>query len=98
MPQIQILRVSHSTINVSFVSFSVLFTSNTALFFNTQYCQASITINLPSNMQNPSVFLYGPQVAKIEDSSYPTIKDQNDVIIRIACVGVCGSDVCSPFS
>jgi len=44
-------------------------------------------------MQNPSVFLYAPQVAKIEDSSYPDIKDQHDVIIRIAYVGVCGSDV-----
>lgn len=34
MSQIRILRVPHSTINASFVSSSVLFSSNTALFFS----------------------------------------------------------------
>ncbi|KAF2456241.1 sorbitol dehydrogenase [Lineolata rhizophorae] len=44
-------------------------------------------------MQNPSWFLYGPGVAKIEDRAIPTIGDSHDVILRIAYVGVCGSDV-----
>jgi D-xylulose reductase len=47
----------------------------------------------PSNPTNPACFLYGAGQAKIEDSPYPTIKDQNHVILRIAYVGVCGSDV-----
>ncbi|KAH6676457.1 sorbitol dehydrogenase [Halenospora varia] len=44
-------------------------------------------------MENPSVFLYGPGQAKIENSPYPTITDPRDVVLRIAYVGVCGSDV-----
>ena len=48
---------------------------------------------MPSSQRNPSLFLYGPGVAKFENSSYPTIEDQHDVILRIAYVGVCGSDV-----
>ena len=44
-------------------------------------------------MQNPSCFLYGPGDAKIEDRPLPTIVNQHDVIVRMAYVGVCGSDV-----
>ncbi len=44
-------------------------------------------------MQNPSVFLYGPGNAKIQESSIPTVTDPNDTLIRIQFVGVCGSDV-----
>lgn len=43
--------------------------------------------------KNPSCFLCGPEVAKFEDSPYPMIQDEHDVILRIAFVGVCGSDV-----
>ncbi|KAG0652987.1 Xylitol dehydrogenase A [Hyphodiscus hymeniophilus] len=42
---------------------------------------------------NPACYLYGPGDAKFEDSPYPAIDDPYDVIIRIAYVGVCGSDV-----
>jgi D-xylulose reductase len=42
---------------------------------------------------NPACFLHGPGIAKINDSPYPIIEDSHDVIIRIAYVGVCGSDV-----
>lgn len=48
---------------------------------------------METTIQNPSCFLYGPGIAKFEDSPYPIIKDQHDVILRIAYVGVCGSDV-----
>ncbi|KAG4443180.1 hypothetical protein IFR05_001322 [Cadophora sp. M221] len=48
---------------------------------------------MTSFLKNPSCFLYSPGVAKIEEAPYPTIEDQHDVIIRIAYVGVCGSDV-----
>jgi D-arabinose 1-dehydrogenase-like Zn-dependent alcohol dehydrogenase len=51
---------------------------------------------MATGLKNPSVFLYNPGVAKIEESPYPEIKDAHDVILRIAYVGVCGSDVCSP--
>ncbi|KAI0155135.1 GroES-like protein [Xylariaceae sp. FL1272] len=44
-------------------------------------------------MENPSVFLYGPHEAKIEDRPVPTLNSTHDVIISIAYVGVCGSDV-----
>ncbi|KAH8163495.1 hypothetical protein CIB48_g4753 [Xylaria polymorpha] len=44
-------------------------------------------------MQNPSVLLNGPHSASIEDRPIPTLGGTNDVIIRIAYVGVCGSDV-----
>lgn len=46
-------------------------------------------------MQNPSCLLYGPGDARFENTSLPTIEDPHDVIIRIAYVGVCGSDVSS---
>ncbi|KEF57404.1 L-iditol 2-dehydrogenase [Exophiala aquamarina CBS 119918] len=42
---------------------------------------------------NPSVFLYGPGNAKIEDRPEPRITDPTDAIVRIKFVGVCGSDV-----
>jgi threonine dehydrogenase-like Zn-dependent dehydrogenase len=44
-------------------------------------------------MQNPSVVLYGPHNAKIEDKDIPEIATPHDVIVRINYVGVCGSDV-----
>ena len=44
-------------------------------------------------MQNPSVFLYGPGDARVEDHPMPVLQDEYDVIVRIAYVGVCGSDV-----
>ncbi|KAL2070555.1 hypothetical protein VTL71DRAFT_13581 [Oculimacula yallundae] len=43
--------------------------------------------------KNPSCYLYGPGVAKIEEAPYPVIEDQHDIVVRIAYVGVCGSDV-----
>ncbi|CAI6339252.1 unnamed protein product [Periconia digitata] len=46
-----------------------------------------------SSMQNPSVILYGPEKAEIEDRPIPEISDGHDVIVRIRFVGVCGSDV-----
>jgi hypothetical protein len=47
-----------------------------------------------ASMQNPSCLLYGPGDARFENIPLPTIEDPYDVIIRIAYVGVCGSDVC----
>ncbi|KAF2998293.1 hypothetical protein E8E13_007307 [Curvularia kusanoi] len=44
-------------------------------------------------MQNPSIVLYGPHTAKQEDRPIPTLTNPHDVLIRIAYVGVCGSDV-----
>lgn len=50
--------------------------------------------SLFTSMENPSVFLSGPFQARIEERPVPVINDANDVIIRIAYTGVCGSDVC----
>lgn len=47
-------------------------------------------------MQNPSIVLYGAKKAQLEDKPIPKIIDPHDVLIRIAYVGVCGSDV-SPY-
>lgn len=44
-------------------------------------------------MQNPSIVLYGAGDAKLEDKDVPQITDGHDVLVRIAFVGVCGSDV-----
>ncbi|KAJ5917263.1 hypothetical protein N7466_010817 [Penicillium verhagenii] len=44
-------------------------------------------------MQNPSCLLYGPGDIRFEDHPLPKIEDPHDVIIRIAYVGVCTSDV-----
>ncbi|KAI1739609.1 GroES-like protein [Xylaria scruposa] len=44
-------------------------------------------------MENPSVFLNGPHSASIEDRPIPTLGGTTDIIVRIAYVGVCGSDV-----
>jgi len=48
----------------------------------------------PKEFANPSVFLYGPGDAKIEDRPEPRITEPTDAIVRIKFVGVCGSDVC----
>jgi NADPH:quinone reductase-like Zn-dependent oxidoreductase len=44
-------------------------------------------------MQNPSIVLYGAKNAKLEDTPVPPISDPHHVLVRIAYVGVCGSDV-----
>jgi threonine dehydrogenase-like Zn-dependent dehydrogenase len=44
-------------------------------------------------MQNPSIVLYGPGNARLEDKPVPEIVDGHEVIVQIAFVGVCGSDV-----
>lgn len=46
-------------------------------------------------MQNPSIILYSAHNAKLQDQPVPEILDPHDVLIRIAFVGVCGSDVLS---
>ncbi|KIW41646.1 chlorophyll synthesis pathway protein BchC [Exophiala oligosperma] len=46
-----------------------------------------------TSSSNPSVFLYGPGEARIEDTPEPTITEPTDAIVRIKYVGVCGSDV-----
>lgn len=46
---------------------------------------------------NPSCLLYGSGDARYENRPMPVIEGPLDVIIRIAYVGVCGSDVCSPL-
>jgi D-xylulose reductase len=45
-------------------------------------------------MQNPSIILYGARNAKLQDINVPELVDAHDVLVRIAFVGVCGSDVC----
>jgi threonine dehydrogenase-like Zn-dependent dehydrogenase len=44
------------------------------------------------NMKNPSVVLYEPGKAVIEDKPIPELGER-DVLVKIAYVGVCGSDV-----
>ncbi|KAF1971627.1 GroES-like protein [Bimuria novae-zelandiae CBS 107.79] len=44
-------------------------------------------------MKNPSIVLYKAGDARLEDRPVPEIEDPHDVLIRIAYVGVCGSDV-----
>jgi D-xylulose reductase len=47
-------------------------------------------------MQNPSIVLYGAHNAKLEDKEIPPLLDPHDVLVRIAYIGVCGSDVTQP--
>jgi hypothetical protein len=44
-------------------------------------------------MKNPSIVLYGAKNAKLEDTRIPELSDPHHVLVRIAYVGVCGSDV-----
>lgn len=48
--------------------------------------------------KNLALFLLGPGNALVGESPYPNITDEHDIIIRIAYVGVCGSDVCFLFN
>jgi len=48
---------------------------------------------MTAHESNLSCLLYGPHDARFEDRQVPVISDPYDVIIRIAYVGVCGSDV-----
>jgi threonine dehydrogenase-like Zn-dependent dehydrogenase len=48
-------------------------------------------------MMNPSIVLYGAKNAKVEDKPVPELLDPHDVLVRIAYVGVCGSDVSIPL-
>jgi threonine dehydrogenase-like Zn-dependent dehydrogenase len=48
---------------------------------------------MTTQTSNFSCLLYGPHDARFEDRQVPVISDPYDVIIRIAYVGVCGSDV-----
>lgn len=48
---------------------------------------------MTTRTSNLSCLLYGPHDARFEEQQVPTISDPYDVIIRIAYVGVCGSDV-----
>jgi len=48
---------------------------------------------MTTQSSNLSCLLYGPHDARFEDRQVPAISDPYDVIIRIAYVGVCGSDV-----
>ncbi|KAF2128000.1 GroES-like protein [Dothidotthia symphoricarpi CBS 119687] len=43
-------------------------------------------------MQNPSIVLYSAKTAKLEDKPIPSLSP-HDVLVRIAYIGVCGSDV-----
>ncbi|KAF9692074.1 hypothetical protein EKO04_009885 [Ascochyta lentis] len=44
-------------------------------------------------MQKPSIVLYGAHDAKLLDQEIPALTDPHQVLIRIAYIGVCGSDV-----
>ncbi|KAJ4316222.1 hypothetical protein N0V94_005570 [Neodidymelliopsis sp. IMI 364377] len=44
-------------------------------------------------MHNPSIVLYGAHNARLEDKEIPPLLDPHDVLVRIAYIGVCGSDV-----
>ncbi|CAD0086552.1 unnamed protein product, partial [Aureobasidium mustum] len=48
---------------------------------------------MAAKTSNLSCLLYNPHDARFEDREVPTITDPYDVVIRIAYVGVCGSDV-----
>lgn len=50
---------------------------------------------MTSSMQNPSIVLYGARNAKLEDKPIPSLSS-HDVLVRIAFIGVCGSDVSRP--
>ena len=44
-------------------------------------------------MHNPSIVLYRPHNAIVEDKPIPELSDAHDTLIRIDYIGVCGSDV-----
>ena len=44
-------------------------------------------------MQNPSIVLYAAHTAALEDRPIPPLPNPHSLLIRIAYIGVCGSDV-----
>jgi threonine dehydrogenase-like Zn-dependent dehydrogenase len=50
-------------------------------------------LDMDYSFENPAVYLSGPGQASIKDSPLPNITDTHSVILKIAYVGVCGSDV-----
>ena len=54
-------------------------------------------MHIKNKMQNPSIVLYSAKTAKVEDRDVPELVDPHDVLVRIAYVGVCGSDVSISF-
>jgi len=66
------------------------------ILFTTITINTSLYHPLYLKMQNPSIVLYGPHNAKIEERPIPELSNPHDVIIRINYVGVCGSDVGLP--
>jgi D-xylulose reductase len=48
---------------------------------------------MASPEKNPCLYLSGPGKAHVGECPRPIIEDGHDVIVRIAFVGVCGSDV-----
>ncbi|KAL5378180.1 hypothetical protein DPSP01_009291 [Paraphaeosphaeria sporulosa] len=52
-----------------------------------------VTSTRIEEMKNPSIVLYKAGHAKVQDAPVPEIVDPHDVLVRIAFVGVCGSDV-----
>lgn len=55
-----------------------------------------LIIALTSHKKNLCCLLYGPGKARFESREVPALEDPHDILVRIAYVGVCGSDV-SPF-
>ena len=51
---------------------------------------------MATDIPNLSCLLYDPHDARFEERDVPVINDPHDVIVRIAYVGVCGSDVSIP--
>lgn len=50
-----------------------------------------------ASMRNPSCLLYRPGQSGYEDLPVPEITHPTDVILKMAFVGVCGSDVRGSF-
>lgn len=51
---------------------------------------------MTTDTENLSCLLYGPLDARFEKRSVPVITNPQDVIVKIAYTGVCGSDVPTP--
>lgn len=51
---------------------------------------------LTPRQENLSCVLYGPGKVRFEERPLPVVEDAHDVVVRIAYVGVCGTDVCEP--
>ena|ERR1700753_2710381 len=71
---------------------------NKVLYPSTHPASQNVELYTDGAYQNLSFVLESPGKVKFEDRAVPELKSPYDVIVEVKYTGICGSDVCFPFS